>query len=256
MLVSLASAKGAPGVTTSAHVLAGVWPRSVILAELDPAGSDLLYRASGQDGRPLDPERGLVSLAAAQRRDPTADLHDHLSVIDGGLQVLVGLARPEQASAIGAGWATLAAGLRRYPDVIADVGRVAPGSPSLSVVLASDLTLIVTRPGVEYYGHLRDRLEWLRAETAHRASPVRLAVLLVAPWRSRHEADDLSQLLRSKGIDVPVAGVLATDPGAADTLAGRRPRPLGRTLLVRSAHALADSLSQVDVHQPSEEVRP
>mgnify|MGYP001003888136 CR=1 FL=1 len=45
MLISIASAKGSPGASTSAHVLAAVWPRPAVLAELDPAGSDLVYRA-------------------------------------------------------------------------------------------------------------------------------------------------------------------------------------------------------------------
>ena len=35
MLISLASAKGAPGTTTSAHVLAAVWPGPVLLADAD-----------------------------------------------------------------------------------------------------------------------------------------------------------------------------------------------------------------------------
>ena len=42
MLIALCSAKGAPGVTTSALALALSWPRPVILAELDPAGGDVL----------------------------------------------------------------------------------------------------------------------------------------------------------------------------------------------------------------------
>jgi len=46
MLISIASAKGSPGASTSAHVLAAVWPRPAVLAELDPAGSDLVYRAT------------------------------------------------------------------------------------------------------------------------------------------------------------------------------------------------------------------
>ncbi len=36
MLVSIASVKGAPGATTAAHVIAAIWPRPVLLAELDP----------------------------------------------------------------------------------------------------------------------------------------------------------------------------------------------------------------------------
>ena len=42
MLIALCSAKGAPGVTTSGLALALSWPRPVVLAELDPAGGDVL----------------------------------------------------------------------------------------------------------------------------------------------------------------------------------------------------------------------
>ncbi|CAM3063860.1 hypothetical protein ACSL103130_11205 [Actinomyces slackii] len=243
MLVSLASAKGAPGVTTSAHLLAALWPRPVIMAELDPAGSDLLYRSRTAQGLPLDADRGVVSLAAAVRREPKAPVAEHLTTIDGGLEVLLGLSRPDQAAAIGAGWAALAACLRSHGDVVADVGRIAPGAPSLGVALASDLTILVTRPGVENYGHLRERLSWIINDTAHRSEQVRLGVILIAPWKSRHEGADLSRLLQASGFNVPVLGVLAHDPAAADALAGRRPRPLGRTMLVRSGRTLTANLA-------------
>lgn len=241
MLVSLASAKGAPGVSTSAHVLAATWPRPVLLAELDAAGSDLVYRSRARDGRPLDGDRGVVSLAAAVRRDPAVPLEEHVTAIDGGLPVLIGLSRPDQAIAIGSSWAQLASTLQQRGDVIADVGRLAPGAPSLGVALASDLTIMVTRPGVENYGHLRERLIWLQESSRH-SEPIRLAVLLIAPWKLRHEGKDLDRLLRSSGIDVPVVGILPVDTTAADALAGRRARPLGRTLLVRSARAVAAAI--------------
>ncbi len=241
MLVSLASAKGSPGVSTSAHVLAATWPRQALLAELDAAGSDLVYRLRTQDGRPLDGDRGVVSLAAAVRREPNVPLEDHVTVIDGGLSVLVGLSRPDQAIAIGSGWAQLASTLQRRGDVIADVGRLAPGAPSLGVALASDLTIMVTRPGVENYGHLRERLTWLQENSRH-SEPIRLAVLLIAPWKSRHEGKDLDRLLRSSGLDVPIVGLLPEDTAAADALAGRRPRALRRTLLVRSARTVAATI--------------
>ena len=243
MLVSIASVKGAPGATTTAHILAALWPRPIVLAELDPAGSDLLYRARSEQGRPLDADRGVVSLAAAVRREPTADVAEHLTTISGGLEVLLGLARPDQATAIGAGWAALATSLRRHGDVIADVGRLAPGAPSLGIALASDLTILVTRPGVENYGHLRERLSWILNDASHRAERVQMGVVLIAPWKNRHESTDLSRLLQSSDLHVPVLGVLAEDTGAADALAGRRPRPLGRTLLVRSARELATALA-------------
>ncbi|MBE6475489.1 MAG: hypothetical protein E7Z95_07980 [Actinomyces succiniciruminis] len=243
MLISVASAKGSPGATTAAHVLAAIWPRDVRLAELDPAGSDLMYRLRTQSDQPIDSSRGLVSLAAATRRDSRAALDEHLTAVDGGLKVLVGLARPDQAAAIGAGWSAVAHSLRGTVDVIADVGRLTPGAPSLAVALASDRLLMVARPGVDQYGHLRERLRWIAEEPAHRAERPELGVLLVAPWKERHEAQALRQLLQSGGLDVPVVGVLAHDDAAADALSGRRPRPLENTLLVRSARELAAGLA-------------
>ena len=211
MLISLASVKGAPGTTTSAHVLAAVWPAPVLLADADPAGSDLLYRLRTADGLPL-----------------------------------LGMPRPEQATAIASNWGAVAARLRTARDVLCDVGRLIPGSPSLPIAMSSDLLLLVTRPGVDAYAHLRDRLRWILEETAHRAERPDLGILLIAPWKNRHEAGDLHRLLGSSGVDVPVVGTLADDPGAADSLAGRRPRPLRRTLLVRSARAVAASIHRPD----------
>ena len=79
-LVALASAKGSPGVTTAATVLAALWPRSVLLAECDPAGSDLVVRMTAPGGGALTAERGLVSLAAAGRKGLDDDVimaHTH-----------------------------------------------------------------------------------------------------------------------------------------------------------------------------------
>ena len=93
MLLSLASAKGAPGTTTSAHVLAAVWPVPILLVDADPAGSDLIYRLRADNGLPLDAERGLLSLAAAMRNNPDAPVEEHTTLVDGGLDVLLGMPR-------------------------------------------------------------------------------------------------------------------------------------------------------------------
>ena len=64
MLIALCSAKGAPGVTTSGLALALSWPRPVVLAELDPAGGDVL---AGY-GRGELSAGGLADLELAARR--------------------------------------------------------------------------------------------------------------------------------------------------------------------------------------------
>ena len=147
MLISLASAKGAPGTTTSAHVLAAVWPGPVLLADADPAGSDLLYRLRTDNGLPLDAERGLLSLAAAVRNNPNAAIEEHITVVDGGLDVLLGMPRPEQAAAIASSWGAVATRLRTARDVLCDTGRLVPGSPSLPIAMSSDLLLLVSNSG-------------------------------------------------------------------------------------------------------------
>ena len=231
MLLSLASAKGAPGTTTSAHVLAAVWPVPILLVDADPAGSDLIYRLRADNGLPLDAERGLLSLAAAMRNNPDAPVEEHTTLVDGGLDVLLGMPRPEQAAAVASSWGAIAGRL-----------RTTRGSPSLPVALSSDALLLGVRAGVDSYAHLRDRLRWVAEETARRAERPDLGVLLVAPWRHRHEAGDLQRLLRSSGVDVPVVGALAFDRDAADSLAGRRPHSLRRSLLVRSARSVVSSV--------------
>ena len=255
MLISLASAKGAPGTTTSAHVLAAVWPAPVILADADPFGSDLLYRLRTSTGLPLDAERGLLSLAAQVRRSPDADLAEHTTTVDGGLDVLLGMPRPEQAAAIASNWGAIAARLRTDRDVLCDVGRLAPGVASLSIALASDLLLFVTRPGVDAYGHLRDRLQWIIEETAHRAERPGLGVVLIAPWTQRPPPAHIPRRLWPGDVAAPGGATGPHARGPADSLAGRRPRPLGRTLLVRSARALAAALHGGSRPRPEGRVR-
>lgn len=136
-LIALAADKGSPGVTTAALALAAVWPRRALLAEADPAGGDLVYRTNAANGGPLNPNTGLLSIAAAARRGLAADqLWDHAQPMAGGLELLVGIGSAEQAAGLAGVWPTLGqafATLGESPhapaDVIADCGRIAGVRP-------------------------------------------------------------------------------------------------------------------------------
>lgn len=243
MLVAFASAKGSPGTSTAVVALGSVWPSDVVVADFDPAGGDLLYRHRDPRGEPLDPEQGLLSLAVAARRGITADaVVDHVQVVDGGLGVLAGVTHPEQVTGIGPVWPAMAGVLRDLPgtDVLADCGRVTPGSPLLPVLTAADAVVLCVRPAVESYAHLRERLRWL-------AGPLRIGdigsvpvgIVVVAEPGDTTATRDLDRLLQHEGMQVSVIGRLAHDPKAADALAGRRNRKLGRSLLIRSAREVA-----------------
>lgn len=250
MLITVAAAKGSPGVTTSARVLAAVWPTDVVLADLDPAGGDLALLGRTPDGGVLDPDRGLLSLAAQARRGLSPEiLDDHLQPIDGGLPVLCGVTGPEQMTGIGPVWPALAAYLAAVPgrDVLVDCGRLTPGSPVLPVVHASDVLLLVARPRLEAYAHLRERLRWLvSTPTAHGPGPA-VGVVLITDPKDDRSVTELGQLLAHSGLTVPVLGRLAHDERAADVLGSRVDRPVRRSLLARSARQLTGAVHELGV---------
>jgi MinD-like ATPase involved in chromosome partitioning or flagellar assembly len=254
VLIAIGAAKGSPGVTTTVTAMGTVWPNDVLVADCDPAGGDLALRHRDPHGSPLDPERGLLSLAAAARRGlEPAEIDQHVQTVDGGLDVIAGVANPEQVTGIGPVWPTVAGALRDSvtADVLADCGRIIPGTPVLPVLTAADAVVMCVRPTVESYAHLRERLRWL-------AGPLRIGelgsvpvgVVVIAPVKDTAVARDLDRLLQHEGLQVSVIGRIADDTKAADTLAGRRTSRLAGSLLVRSAREVAGAAVGLARHRP------
>jgi hypothetical protein len=241
-LISVVSAKGAPGVTTLTVALSALGGPDAVAADLDPFGGDLAIRYRRDDGRPLDPDTGLLSLAAAIRRGARAEgtaLTDHVQRASGGLAVLAGVSRPEQLAGLGPLWRHLAGALHSGGTVFADCGRVGPASAVLPVVTASDAVLVVARAELEELAHLRERLHFL-AELMPSPSvdSSRIGVILISGERDRAAAERAQRLLASSGLNVPVIGRIADDPKGAAVLRGVRAGRPGRSLLIRSARSL------------------
>lgn len=252
MLVAFASAKGSPGVTTTVNVLGDVWPADVLVADFDPAGGDLALRHRDPEGEPLDPERGLLSLAAAARRGVAQnELAYHVQRIDGGLDVVAGIARPEQVTGIGPVWPALAHSLRAAGvDVLVDCGRVTPGTPVMPVLAAADAVVFVVRPSVESYAHLRERLHWLADPLQiGQLGSIPVGVIVVTSPSNTSATRDLDRLLEYAGLQVSVLGRIAEDPKAVLALTGAGGRRLDRSLLVRSARQVAGSVRSVAAHR-------
>jgi cellulose biosynthesis protein BcsQ len=249
-LISLISAKGAPGTTTTALALGAVWPRPVLLADCDPAGGDVALRMPGPSGEPLDRDRGLLSLAALSQRGLTgAQVHEHAQSIQGGLDVLAGVRSPEQATASAHLWSSLGSALDAMEgiDVLADCGRV-DGEVSASVVLpilrASRLVVLVTRPETAAVVHLRERIETLSAALRSRAvDGVPLGVLVVAPSGEGREVEGLREVLARDDLPVTVLGHIAYDDRGAAAFLGHPQRRLDKSMLVRSARDVATRLA-------------
>jgi hypothetical protein len=247
-LIALAADKGSPGVTTAALSLAAVWPRRALLAELDPSGGDVALRLRGPRGVPLSPETGLLSLAVGARRGAAPEqVFEHVQRLDGGLEVIVGLAAGEQATGLTGLWTPISMLLERAPgvDVIADCGRLYPGSPATEVVVHATAVVLVTRPAIDAVAHLRSRAAAVVSEVNSRSTTVPpVFVVVVTGPRDNRSAQEIQLVLRQAQIQATVIGRIALDPRGAGMLAGEWVGRLDKSLLIRSAREVAARLAQ------------
>jgi hypothetical protein len=151
-LIVLCSAKGSPGVTTTALALTLVWPRPVLLVEADPAGGDVM---AGYLRGQVPCDRGLLRLAIATRHGRLAEEFSfqliNLNRRGAGAPrlLLPGLTNPSQVATIAPAWTEIAAYLTGLGtdggDVIVDAGRIAADSSAWPLISAADRVLLVVR---------------------------------------------------------------------------------------------------------------
>jgi hypothetical protein len=240
--VELASAKGSPGVTTSALLLAALLPGSV-LVEADPAGGDLRTCLTDPTGQPLRPEIGVVSLLAAHRTAQhmvhgAADrsLLAHAQQLPGDLPVLVGPGSAAHADALLPAWPQLAAAVAAHPGLaLVDVGRLDPQhTGSWALVDQCALTVFVTVASVSAVAHCRDLLTALRS----RRRPA--GVLVIG---SAAEQQQVHEALAPHGAGW--VGRLTRDPDAAgQLLSGVWSRRLDRSPLLTAGRRVAAELHE------------
>lgn len=249
-LIALASAKGAPGVTTTSLVLGALWPRPVVVAECDPSGGDVATRLPGADGSALDPQTGLLSLVAAGRRSLYAELVDaHLQQVVGGLEVLAGPPFPEQASGLQPAWPQLGpvlAGLPRH-DVIADLGRIGALTPQNALLSSAHAVVLLVGTDPSEVVHLRHRLRPV-SDAVGGAYGAPLHVAVVAPPKRTQTVREIRDALVAT--DVPIAGVhhVAEDERGAHLFQGQGHARPDKLPLIRSAGPLAAELAAAVAH--------
>lgn len=241
-LISLLSAKGAPGTTTTAMLLANLWPAPSLLVDADPLGGDVALRLGAEHG-PLDTERGLMSLLPAARRglEPHVVL-GHAQTALGGQEVVAGLPGPEQAVAVAPLWPSLAAAFARVPDhdVFADLGQVNSRSSHLAVLEQSVAAVCVFRPSARSVVHARRRLEGL--EETLRGRQIHTAVVCVAGPKETREARVAAESLLNGLPWVHDYGVVARDEKNVVMYEGGEVFRPERSLLVRSGRTVAQRL--------------
>lgn len=227
-LIVLGSLKNAPGVTTTALALGAVWPseRRVLVAEFDPAGGDLAgwFRLPG--------EPGLLALAAAARRhDPAQRVWQFSQRLPGGLAVLTAPDASEETRGAMATPGLAGAFTKMDADVLADCGRLDPGSPALDVARTADVVLLLARP---VYTELKRLLSLSSALHQLRS---RLGVVLIG--KGNYPPGEVAS-----AVGVEVLGSLPSDPHSAALLGGAPAAKgaLRRSPLLRYAHGLVRML--------------
>lgn len=248
MLIALASVKSSPGVTTAALALAAAWrnaPRR-LLVEADPSGGDLSLWLG------LPAGIGLAGLAAAARHRHEPDLPwQHARELAGGTHLITAPAGAGQAAACVTALAAsgLPQGLAVGPEpVLADCGRLYPGSPAIPLAAAAAVTLLVVRPRVSELAHLEPRIRGLEQ------AGLKLALILVTGERRQPPEPEYPAGEITAALGVPVQASLPADPRAAGQLARHAgdPGPFRRQPLLAGAAAVAQALEETLRHPPAE----
>lgn len=244
-VLALTSARGAPGVTTTALALTLLWPRPVLLVEADVAGGSAVL-AGYLRGAVSPHARSLLGLAAAHRRGRLReDLWGNAVPLDeaGERHLLPAIADPVQAVHLSAVWSPLAALLSTLHDdgvdVIVDAGRLGAAHGPDPLLRAADLVLVLTRSQLPVVAATCAAAAGLRQRLQDPPDRSRAALLVVGdgrPYTAR-------QIARTAGL--PVAATIAWDPRGADVLSLGAPRPRGWEVgtYLRSARSAIDALT-------------
>ncbi|ASW53103.1 hypothetical protein [Plantactinospora sp. KBS50] len=237
-IIALVSAKGSPGVTTTALACALSWNRRVVLAECDPAGGSIM---AGYLGGALEGPRGIGELAVGELRDGNLDeaFWSQLVDLDAPRRerlLLPGVVDPAQAGSVTPLWqrfadvfASLDRGRPAY-DVLVDCGRLAVPGPPWPLLRAAAVVLVVTGAELPELSSTKSVVRAIQRDFAeHRVPPGSLRLVLVGSGNGRAEI--------SRALALPIIGQVPADPRTArvlchgGTVRGRRP-------LMRAAGAL------------------
>lgn len=249
-LICLVSAKGAPGTTTTAMLLAALWPRQSVLVDADPMGGDVALRLPSVTGTPLRTDAGLLSLLPAARRGLTPDVVvAHCQEAQGGQLVISGLEGPEQASAVGGLWDEIGQSFATLPgrDVIVDAGQAHAIASTLPMLRRATVVVFVVQPSLTGVVHARQRIAALLPELTAPDGHAPVLGFVVAQTAKARSADTDTAIAEVQGTldSLRFFGSIAHDRPSARMFEGSPQRHPERSILARSGAAVVNALVDV-----------
>jgi len=206
-VITLTSASGAPGVSTTALALAMSWPRPVLLVEADPSGGNGIL--SGFLRGTAEYAAGLIELRLSPL-DVEDALRDVVRTLTPNVSYVCGVRSHTQATALRELWEPLGqvlAGLdANGQDVIVDAGRLGLAGSPQALLDHADLTLLVTRTSLPALAAARSWAETALDRSTGWQSPGVLVVGAGAPYGVREV---------SKVLGLRVIADLPDDPESA-----------------------------------------
>ena len=235
----MVSAKGSPGVTTSALAVASTWPRPVVVVEADPFGGDV---RAGLGRGEWPPGTGLMELVVDLRsmgpqdavRRQAHQIAPHMPA------VIAGLGRVGQAASVP--WGQIAGALRSTGcDVVADCGRFAPTDGVVPLLAACDVVIVVCRSSLPAARAAARLVPLLQSGLGADALDPRVSLLVVAPG-APYPADEVARCC-----GLPLLGDLPDDARSSEVWTGgaRPPRGFGRRRLQLAARTIGARLASM-----------
>ncbi|WP_114907674.1 hypothetical protein [Ornithinimicrobium murale] len=262
-VITLCSAAGSPGVTTTALGLALAWPRPCLLVEADPTGGSAVLAGYFRGDVPQD--SGVIDLVVANRDQNLTRMIGHASMpIPGSTaSFLPGVRSHEQSRSVSSLWEPLVRELRGLEragqDVIVDAGRLGLEGSPLPLVHGADLTLLATRGTLPALSAGRSRVRSMKEVTAH------FGLLLIGEKqgvvqqkRSAPEGRCYDAGTVAKVLGAPVVSTVRWDRVAAGVLSRGEPAskkfnssPLARSL--RAANTAILAVLQAETESAAQE---
>lgn len=214
-LITLVSANGAPGVSTTVIGLAMAWPRPVLLVEASATGSALL---PGFFQGKHHPPRTVIQAASAQRYGQLlTNLPSHTIWLDtaGRVQCLLGYTDPPaQGRNLAGFWGPLAEAAQDLEgsgmDVLVDAGRAGALYEPTPLIQGAEALIIVTGSNMPAVAGARTLAGRFLAEREPAGTTDTVGLAIVGPKRPYSSAN-----VSERGVLVPLWFEIAWDPQQA-----------------------------------------
>ena len=214
-LITLVSASGAPGVSTTAFGLAMCWPRPVLLIEAAATGSALL---PGLFRGQRDASRSVTQAAMAHRYGALLDeLPNYTIRLDkhGRRTCLLGYTDPPaQGRNLAGFWPAMAETAQQLEsngmDVLVDAGRFGAADAPTALIDQAEALLLLTGSSMVAVAGARPVAAKLLADRAPTGRSDTVGLVVVGPGRPFSAAN-----VAEKGVQLPLWFTIEWDPDQA-----------------------------------------